>query len=153
VKGVRIYPAPGHRELRHMVLTRPRAEPSMRFLSVGSHLCTWASFRQSLAGLPLPSASGYPDDIGSSHRGLSPHKLMPMSGVHLAMHRTGSSRLRRLLPAGDRRRHAAPSAGWHSSRDGRCGQKESFVAASQFARKPSFQGTAQQIFEAFDLCQ
>jgi len=40
----------------------------MRFLSVGSHLCTWASFRQSLAGLPLPSASGYPDDIGSSHR-------------------------------------------------------------------------------------
>jgi hypothetical protein len=27
-------------------------------------------------------ASGYPDDIGSSHRGLSSHKLMPMSGVH-----------------------------------------------------------------------
>ena len=78
----RIYPAPGHRGLRHMVLTRPRAEPSMRFLSVGSHLCTWASFRPSLAGLPLPSASDYPDDIGSSHRGFSPHKLMPMSGVH-----------------------------------------------------------------------
>ena len=60
----------------------------MRFLFVGSHLCTWASFRHALAGLPLPSASGYPVDIGSSHRGLSPHKLMPMSGVHIAFHRT-----------------------------------------------------------------
>ena len=60
----------------------------MRFLFVDSHLCTWASFRQALAGLPLPSASGYPDDIGSSHRGLSPHKLMPMSGVHPALNRT-----------------------------------------------------------------
>ena len=54
----------------------------MRFLFVGSHFCPPASFRQVLAGLPLPSASGYPDFMTSSHRGLSPHKLMPMSGVH-----------------------------------------------------------------------
>ena len=33
---------------------------TMRFLSVASHLCTQASSRQTLAGLPLPSASGYP---------------------------------------------------------------------------------------------
>ena len=33
---------------------------TMRFLSVASHLCTRASSRQTLAGLPLPSASGYP---------------------------------------------------------------------------------------------
>ena len=56
----------------------------MRFLFVGPHLCTRASFRQALADLPLPSASGYPDFMMSSHRGLSPHKLMPMSGVHPA---------------------------------------------------------------------
>jgi hypothetical protein len=73
--------------LRHLVLTRPQTEPSMRFLSVGSHFCAWASFRQALAGLPLPSASSYPESI-SSYRGLSPHKLMPMSGVHRAMQRT-----------------------------------------------------------------
>ena len=60
----------------------------MRFLSVGSHLCTWASFGPVLTDLPLPSASGYPVDIGSSHRGLSPHKLMPMSGVHKRFHAT-----------------------------------------------------------------
>src|SRR3989337_2100638 len=40
-----------------------------------------ASFRQILTDLPLPSASGYPCFMMSSHRGLSPHKLMPMSGV------------------------------------------------------------------------
>ena len=45
--------------LRHLVLTRPETEPSMRFLSVGSHLCARASFRPPLAGLPLPSASSY----------------------------------------------------------------------------------------------
>ena len=33
--------------------------PCMRFLFVGSHLCTRASFAQPLAGLHLPSASGY----------------------------------------------------------------------------------------------
>ena len=60
----------------------------MRFLFVGSHLCARASFRQILADLPLPSASGYPDFIMSSHRGLSPHKLMPMSGVHSTMQAT-----------------------------------------------------------------
>ena len=66
--------APGG--LRHLVLTSPGTKPSMRFLSVGSHLCTRASSRQTLAGLPLPSASSY---IGSeepyrySYRGLTPH--------------------------------------------------------------------------------
>jgi hypothetical protein len=54
----------------------------MQFVFLGSHLCARASFRQALADLPLPSASSYPDSIGSSYRGLSPHKLMPMSGVH-----------------------------------------------------------------------
>ena len=34
-------------------------KPSMRFLFVGSHFCTQASFRHPLTGLPLPSASGY----------------------------------------------------------------------------------------------
>jgi hypothetical protein len=58
----------------------------MRFLFVGAHLCTPASFRQTLADLPLPSASGYPYFMMSSHRGLSPHKLMPMSGVHRRIH-------------------------------------------------------------------
>jgi len=43
--------------LRHVVLTRPEAKPSMRFLSVSSHFCTRASFRPSLAEPPLPSAS------------------------------------------------------------------------------------------------
>ena len=94
--------------LRDQVPTRPQTRPSMRFLFVGSHVCTWASSRQTLAGLPLPSASGYPDDIGSSHRGLSPHKLMPMSGVHLQLHRNANSRLRRLLPPGE--------LGWAASR-------------------------------------
>ena len=77
-------PVPGG--LRHHVLTRPGTEPSMRFLSVASHICTRASFRQPLAGLPLPSASGYirphKDYSRNSHRGLPPHKFMPMSGVH-----------------------------------------------------------------------
>jgi hypothetical protein len=50
-------PAPGG--LRHLVLTHPGTEPSMRFLSVGSHLCAQASFRHPLAGLPLPSASSF----------------------------------------------------------------------------------------------
>ena len=79
-------PVPGG--FRHLVLTHPETERSMRFLSVGSHLCTQASFRQPLAVLPLPSASGYPTVMMSSHRGLAPHKLMPMSGVHHAIERT-----------------------------------------------------------------
>ena len=33
--------------------------PCMRFLFVGSHLCTRASFAQALTGLHLPSASSY----------------------------------------------------------------------------------------------
>ena len=87
-------PAPGG--FRHHVLTHPETEPSMRFLFVGSHLCTPASFGHPLAGLPLPSASGY---IGPkeghfrySHRGLSPHQFMPMSGVHDPFDRTRATK-------------------------------------------------------------
>jgi hypothetical protein len=36
-----------------------------------------------------------------------------------ALQRSGNSRLRRLLPPAELQRYAAPSAGWHSSRDGR----------------------------------
>ncbi len=42
--------------LRHLVPTRPGAEPSMGFPSVGSHLCARASSGHPLAGLPLPLA-------------------------------------------------------------------------------------------------
>ena len=82
-------PVPGG--LRHLVLTRPETEPSMRFLSVGSHLCARASSRQTLAGLPLPSASSFIGLSGPyrySYRGLPPHQLMPMSGVHNRLQRT-----------------------------------------------------------------
>jgi catechol 2,3-dioxygenase-like lactoylglutathione lyase family enzyme len=82
-------PVPGG--LRHLVLTCPETEPSMQFVFLGSHFCAQASFRQPLAGLPLPSANSYPDSIGSSYRGLSPHKLMPMSGVHITLERTAGS--------------------------------------------------------------
>jgi hypothetical protein len=107
MRNRRIYPIRCDPGLRCVVPTRPQTEPSMRFLSVGSHLCTWASFGPDLTALPLPSASGYPDDIGSSDRGLSPHKLMPMSGVHNRMHLTGYSGLRPLPPAGDAGRWTA----------------------------------------------
>ena len=72
--------------LRHLVLTRPGARPSMRFLFVGSHFCSLASSRHLLAGLPLPSASSF---IGAtigqyrySYRGPAPHQFMPMPGVY-----------------------------------------------------------------------
>ena len=82
-------PTPGG--FRHLVLTHPGTEPSMRFLSVGSHVCARASFRQALTDLPLPSASSY---IGPhrryrySYRGLSPHQFMPISGVHITFEPT-----------------------------------------------------------------
>ena len=83
-------PVPGG--FRHLVLTHPKTEPSMRFLFVGSHLCAPASFGHPLAGLPLPSASGYIGPTSGhfrySHRGLSPHQFMPMSGVHKALQPT-----------------------------------------------------------------
>ncbi len=79
----------------------------MRFLFVGSHLCIWASFRPVLADLPLPSASGYPDNMMPSHRGLSPHKLMPMSGVHNRVNLT-AQQLRCWVPSGLR----PPAAGY-----------------------------------------
>jgi len=75
--------APGG--LRHLVLTRPEAKPSIRFLFVGSHVCARASFRHPLTGLPLPSASSYRPSRGHfrySYRGLAPHQFMPMPGVH-----------------------------------------------------------------------
>ena len=76
--------------LRHLVLTRPGTEPSMQFLSVGSHLCAQASSRHPLAGLPLPSASSYSlpnhGNYRYCYRGLSPHQFMPLSGVHKCMH-------------------------------------------------------------------
>ena len=86
-------PVPGG--LRHEVLTRPGTEPSMRFLSIASHVCARASFRPTLADAPLPSASGFICPIGhskNSHRGLSPHKFMPMSGVHPSLQ--GTSRIK-----------------------------------------------------------
>ena len=77
----------------------------MRFLSVGSHLCARASFRPPLAGLPLPSASSYIcPTIGHyrySYRGLSPHKFMPMSGVHKALQPTVLPPLRCGKPAAE----------------------------------------------------
>jgi hypothetical protein len=72
--------------LRHLVLTHPGTEPSLRFLSVGSHLCARASSRQPLAELPLPSASScfrpLRGHLRYSYRGLSPHKFTPMPGVY-----------------------------------------------------------------------
>jgi hypothetical protein len=83
-------PAPGG--LRHLVLTRPGTEPSMRFLFVGSHLCARASSRQPLAELPLPSASSCFRPLREHHRysyrGLSPYQFMPMPGVHQEIERT-----------------------------------------------------------------
>ena len=70
----------------------------MRFLFVGSHLCLRASFRPALAGAPLPSASSC-CCFGSSYRGLSPHQLMPMSGVHNTLQRTRAGGLRFAHPA------------------------------------------------------
>lgn len=84
--------------LRCVVRTRPQTEPSMRFVFLGSHLCSPASFRPVLTDLPLPSASGYPDVIESSHRGLLPHKLMPMSGVHRAVEDDASVARTRISP-------------------------------------------------------
>jgi hypothetical protein len=77
--------------LRHEVPTRPQTRPSMQFLSVSSRFCTRASSAQILTDLHLPSASGYPcrmRQVRYSHRGLSPHKFMPMLGAHPAVQGT-----------------------------------------------------------------
>ena len=101
--------------LCHLVLTRPQTGPSMQFVFLDSHLCARASFRQALADLPLPSASSYPESIGSSYRGLPPHKLMPMSGVHHAFERTAASALRLLaVPSSLRSSAAAQRERWAS---------------------------------------
>jgi hypothetical protein len=85
-------PAPGG--FRHSVLTRPETAPSRRLLFVGSHLCAPASFRQHLAELPLPSATGYSRPQNGhyrySHRGLPPHQFIAMSGVHMAVKHYGA---------------------------------------------------------------
>jgi hypothetical protein len=81
-------PVPGG--LRHLVLTRPETEPSIRFLSVGSHLCARASFRPPLAGLPLPSASScICPTIG--HYRYSYRGLHPISSCPCRAYTTGSS--------------------------------------------------------------
>jgi hypothetical protein len=69
--------APGG--LRHLVLTRPGTKPSMRFLSVGSHLCTRASSRQHLAALPLPSASSYTPSYRTGQVLLHPSPFIPLT--------------------------------------------------------------------------
>lgn len=68
-------PAPGG--LCHLVLTRPGTGPSMRFLSVGSHVCARASSRQPLARLPLPSASSFICPLG--HTGTPTGDFHPTS--------------------------------------------------------------------------
>ena len=64
----------------------PGTQPYMTFLFVGSQFCAQASFPQSLTELQLPSASSYTrlniKQARFSYRGLSPHKFMPMLGVH-----------------------------------------------------------------------
>ncbi len=84
--------APGR--LHHLVLTRPQTGPSMRFLSVDSQVCARASSGRVLAGAPLPSARGnafHHRKVRNSHRGLSPHQFMPMSGVHPPFNPTAAS--------------------------------------------------------------
>ena len=107
--------------LRHEVPTRPQTRPSMQFLSVASHVCTPASSRQALAGLPLPSASGYHrfmmNPCRYSHRGLSPHYTAPMLGAHRAFEPTAASGLRALaIPSALRASAAAQRERW-ASRD------------------------------------
>jgi hypothetical protein len=100
--------APGR--LRHLVLTRPQTGPSMRFLSVDSQVCARASSGRVLAGAPLPSARGnafHHRKVRNSHRGLSPHQFMPMSGVHRALEPTAASGLRPLAVPSSLRSSAA----------------------------------------------
>jgi len=73
----------------------------MMFLFVGSQLCARASFRQLLTKLPLPSANVWGTIIGIvtgfTHRGLSPHKFMPMPGVHLGFQQIAAKKRPLLL--------------------------------------------------------
>ena len=108
--------------LRHLVLTRPGIRPSMQFLSVGSHVCVRASFRQTLAGLPLPSASSYigphREHYRYSYRGLSPHQFMPMPGVHNHIHSDRKMRCSFValhFSAGDVKRYS-PKPNQHSTK-------------------------------------
>ena len=132
-------PVPGG--LRHLVLTRPETEPSMRFLSVGSHLCARASFRQSLAGLPLPSASSYSrpprGHYRYSYRGLSPHQFMPMSGVHKSLEAdVCSAGCACSTNAAQLRRSAAPARSCAASRRGSLRARTSSSTAGRFRDCP-----------------
>jgi hypothetical protein len=69
----------------------------MRFLFVGSHVGHRASFRPLLAETPLPSARTfvsihYYEHHRFSYRGLSPHKLTPVPGVHQPLQPTACGR-------------------------------------------------------------
>jgi hypothetical protein len=70
----------------------------IRFLFIGSHICTPASFRPLLTETPLPSANTfvsihYYEHHKFSYRGLSPHKLAPVPGVHKRINLTRISRV------------------------------------------------------------
>lgn len=72
----------------HLVLTHLGTEPSMRFLSVGPHVCARASFRRALTDLPLPSASSYigpHDATGTSTGDFYPISSYPCRAVHKAL--------------------------------------------------------------------
>jgi len=92
-------PVPGG--LRQLVLTRPGTAPSIRFLSVGSHLCARVSSRQALADLPLPSAfSSRLSRCSHLDCRATPHQIMPMSGVHNRLHSDRFSAASRLQTGG-----------------------------------------------------
>ena len=64
----------------------------MRFLFVVSHVCLPASFRPLLTETPLPSARTFVSIHNHEHhwfsyRGLPPHKLTPVPGVHKSIQR------------------------------------------------------------------
>ena len=67
----------------------------MKFLFVGSQVCTWASFRRLLAESPLPLASRCCFiafmQLRFSDRGLAPHQFTPMLGVHNSLEATPSA--------------------------------------------------------------
>jgi len=98
---------PSMRSTHRIPAVRPSGQPSAvqnrsrRFcLSVGSHayarsrlLSRRSPSRHPLAGLPLPSPSScshpHRGHLRYSYRGLSPHKFMPMPGVHEVLHAAG----------------------------------------------------------------
>jgi hypothetical protein len=70
----------GPEGLRHLVLTRPRTEPSMQFVFLGSHLFARASFGQILTDLPLPSATRhFESKLIKWHKLIRDHSAMEVS--------------------------------------------------------------------------